>query len=404
VWAATRKPKSSAPSGPLALPPGPSLSSTAPIDAGMPASTTPVVPSLDQAQQMLAQYALDPGMPPDLAAQVARVLSAEGDPDKLDSWAAKLDQLHFPKAAQALRAKASALRAVQGAGTALGQISNVLASTPGGASTAPVDTTAIRDRARDIIARAAQLATQQPAATDAAAAVSRTAAAAARAATTGIAGDMQTASQEAAHAASTVVSPIAQSKASVAVVAAQAAIASGSPAAMADAANKVLDVAAQVLKDARAAAGTAPPSPVPSSPFPMPGAPAPMPTAPFPMPGVPAPSAAPPPMPSAPGGPSIDDRARLAAQAAAADIRAKGCWHENRDLVKEFQRIVYPAAGEVDGFYGPAVALAMAKYLPKVPAPCYWPKAPADRARAKADWQRMVRQANVNVGRLWMGG
>ena len=123
------------------------------------------------------------------------------------------------------------------------------------------------------------------------------------------------------------------------------------------------------------------------------------------MPGIPVPSVAPQsPMPSAPGAPSIDDRARLAAQAAAADIRAKGCWHENRDLVKEFQRIVYPAAGEVDGFYGPAVALAMAKYLPKVPAPCYWPKAPADRARAKADWQRMVRQANVNVGRLWMGG
>ena len=376
----------------------------------MPASTTPVVPSLDQAQQMLAQYALDPGMPPDLAAQVARVLSAEGDPDKLDGWAAKLDQLHYPKAAQALRAKASALRAVQGAGAALGQINSVLSTPPGVAPSTPVDTTAIRDRARDIIARAAQLATQQPSATDAAAAVSRTAAAAARAATTSSSGDMQVASQEAAHAATTVLSPVAASKASVAVVAAQAAIASGSPAAIADAANKILDVAAQVLKDAAKAAATAQPgAPMPSAPFPMPSAaPGPggfAPSAPFPIPGVPARSVAPAPTPGAPpAGPSIDDRARLAAQAAAADIRAKGCWHENRDLVKEFQRIVYPAAGEVDGFYGPAVALAMAKYLPKVPAPCYWPKAPADRARAKADWQRMVRQANVNVGHLWMGG
>jgi hypothetical protein len=359
---------------------------------------------------MLAQYALDPGMPPDLAGQVVRVLSAEGDPDKLDGWAAKLDQLHYPKAAQALRAKASALRAVQGASSALGQINSVLSTPPSGAApSAPVDTTGIRDRARDIIARAAQLATQQPSATDAAAAVSRTAAAAARAATTNSSGDMQTASQEAANAASMVLSPVAASKASVAVVAAQAAMASGSPAVIANASSKVLDVAEQVLKDAAKAAASAAPTPMPSVPFPMPGAPppaasAPSPAAPFPMSSIPTPSVAPMPSAPAPGAPSIDDRARLAAQAAAADIRAKGCWHENRDLVKEFQRIVYPAAGEVDGFYGPAVALAMAKYLPKVPAPCYWPKAPADRARAKADWQRMVRQANVNVGRLWMGG
>jgi hypothetical protein len=387
------------------------LSSSVPAD-GAP-SPAPVVPSLDQAQTMLAQYALDPGMPPDLAGQVVRVLSAEGDPDKLDGWAAKLDQLHYPKAAQALRAKASALRAVQGAGAALGQINSVLSTPPSGtAPSASVDTTGIRDRARDIIARAAQLATQQPSATDAAAAVSRTAAAAARAATTNSSGDMQTASQEAAHAASMVLSPVAASKASVAVVAAQAAMASGSPAAIADASSKILDVAAQVLKDAaKAAASATSPAPIPAMPFPMPGAPPPAPSAPaqaapfpMPMPSIPTPSVAPMPSAPAPGGPSIDDRARLAAQAAAADIRAKGCWHENRDLVKEFQRIVYPAAGEVDGFYGPAVALAMAKYLPKVPAPCYWPKAPADRARAKADWQRMVKQANVNVGRLWMGG
>src|SRR5262249_48448776 len=140
VWAATRKPKSSAPSTPLALPPGPPLSSSVPAD-GAP-SPAPVVPSLDQAQTMLAQYALDPGMPPDLAGQVVRVLSAEGDPDKLDGWAAKLDQLHYPKAAQALRAKASALRAVQGAGAALGQINSVLSTPPSGAApSASVDTT-----------------------------------------------------------------------------------------------------------------------------------------------------------------------------------------------------------------------------------------------------------------------
>ena len=115
----------------------------------------------------------------------------------------------------------------------------------------------------------------------------------------------------------------------------------------------------------------------------------------------PAPGAPPPP---APGVPPTGADVQAAAQAVADDIRAKGCWHENRDLVKQFQRLVYPAAGSVDGFYGPQVALVMAKYLPKVPAPCYWPKAPASRARAKADWARMVKQANVNVGRQWMGG
>src|SRR5215471_3419328 len=156
VWAATRKPKSSASSMPLALPPGPPLSATVLAD-GAPVAATPVVPSLDQAQTMLAQYALDPGMPPDLAAQVVRVLSAEGDPDKLDGWAAKLDQLHYPKGAQALRAKASALRAVQGAGAALGQINSVLSAPSGAAPSGPVDTTGIRDHARDLIARAAQL-------------------------------------------------------------------------------------------------------------------------------------------------------------------------------------------------------------------------------------------------------
>src|SRR5205814_1908666 len=124
VWAATRKPKPSATGAPLALPPGPTPYSSPTVDASIPASP----PVLDQAQQILTQYALDANMPPNLAAQVARVLSAEGDPNKLDDWASKLDQLNFPKAAQALRAKASALRAVAGASTALGQIHDVLQS------------------------------------------------------------------------------------------------------------------------------------------------------------------------------------------------------------------------------------------------------------------------------------
>src|SRR6185295_14968510 len=84
VWAATRKPKpSTASAAPLALPPGPTT--TSPVSA--PPASPPV---LDQAQQLLTQYALDPGMPADLAGQVARVLSAEGDPTNLDGWAAKL--------------------------------------------------------------------------------------------------------------------------------------------------------------------------------------------------------------------------------------------------------------------------------------------------------------------------
>src|SRR5205823_2761001 len=132
---------------------------------------------------------------------------------------------------------------------------------------------------------------------------------------------------------------------------------------------------------AAATPATAPVPPIAPTPF---GPAAPPPTAPF----------------AAPSGTDV----RAVAQAAADEIRAKGCWNENRDLVKQFQRLVYPAAGEVDGFYGPQVAIAMAKYLPKVPAPCYWPKPAADRARAKAAWARMVRQANINVGRQPMGG
>src|SRR5689334_1712795 len=139
IWAATRKPqpKSSNGSTPLALPPGPTLASPSPV-----ITPAPAPPVLDQAQQLLTQYALDPGMPPNLAAQVARVLSAEGDPAKLDDWASKLDQLNFPKAAQALRAKASALRAVAGAGAALGQIHNVLQGPAGAIPTQAVPSVA----------------------------------------------------------------------------------------------------------------------------------------------------------------------------------------------------------------------------------------------------------------------
>jgi hypothetical protein len=263
---------------------------------------------LDQAQQILTQYALDPGMPPNLAAQVARVLSAEGDPSKLDDWASKLDQLNFPKAAQALRAKASALRAVAGAGAALGQIHDVL---QGSGATIP---------------------TQSP------------------------------------PSAPSMPSPSAMP--SIGPIPPAAPTPSFAP---------------------------APPF-VPAPPFaPTPSFASTTPFAPTPF----SPGAAPAPAPSAtPGGVDV----RALAQAVADDIRAKGCWHENRDLVKQFQHAVYPAAGAVDGFYGPQVALVMAKYISKVPAPCYWPKAPTDRARAKAQWARMVKEANVNVGSQWMGG
>lgn len=367
VWAATRKPKPPASSTtPLALPPGPMPGPTVPTP-----SPTAAPPVLDQAQQLLTQYALDPGMPSDLAGQVARVLSAEGDPTKLDGWASQLDQLGFPKAAQALRAKSSALRAVQGAGTALGRINDVLTNQPTGTPGISPDPAQVRQQAQNVVTQAAQVATQQPTATDAAAAAARAAAAAARAATTGNPDDVQRAAKEAATAASTVMSPIAQSKASAAVIAAQTAIATGSPTAAVEAASKAAEAASQVLQDATKI--------VVPAPAPMPGA-----------------STA----PTAPG----DADARALAQLVAADIRAKGCWHENRDLVKQFQQLVYPAAGTVDGFYGPSVAIAMAKYLPKVPAPCYWPKASADRTKAKADWAAMVKNANINVGRLWMGG
>jgi hypothetical protein len=45
-------------------------------------------------------------------------------------------------------------------------------------------------------------------------------------------------------------------------------------------------------------------------------------------------------------------------------------------------------------------------YLPKVPAPCYWPQQPAARAKAQKDWAALVKAGKVTVGgnSVYVGG
>ena len=85
-------------------------------------------------------------------------------------------------------------------------------------------------------------------------------------------------------------------------------------------------------------------------------------------------------------------------------MRATKPGQEDRGLVMRFQeaeggtKTRRGRAGLADGFYGPKTAIALKAYMPKVPAPRYWPRAEPSRSRAKAQWRQMVDEGKVAVG------
>jgi hypothetical protein len=351
AWALSRKPTPRAPAPP-ALPAAP------------PAPTTKT-----EAEKALVDFAMDPGMPTALAEGVAGALVKEQDPAKLDGWADQVETLGFPNSAKALRAKAASLRALKGAGAALQKIDDIIKDKPEEpAPSAP----AVRDKARETVQKAAEVAAaQQPALTEAAGKAAEAATAAARAATTGDPVEVEKAATKAAEAAAAVLSPVGQSKAATAVAAATEAVAEPTPENIQKAAAAATDAATQAMTDA-------------ATQIVQPGGP----TGPAPVLAVEPPPA-----------PVLDPAIVQLAERVAADVRAKGKWKEDRALVKQFQ-LADPAAGKADGLYGPKTAITLSKYVSKVPAPLYWPSSPTTRDAAKADWAELVAQGGFTVGRL----
>lgn len=70
--------------------------------------------------------ALDPGMPPDLAEQVARQMAMQGDPVELEKLAVVLDQRGYKNSAAQIRAKAAQIRAALDAAATLKKIEDEL--------------------------------------------------------------------------------------------------------------------------------------------------------------------------------------------------------------------------------------------------------------------------------------
>lgn len=347
--------------------------------AKLEAETAPGSASSEKLEK-LGKVATSDGMPPELAAQVERILLTEGDPGVLEHWAAKLEELGHVKAGAALRAKATAIRVQQGAGGAMREIEKVIepekakereaaldahsrspgqptTPTPSATPTAtegPATTKARADKvSEDAAAQSKTDPTQAAAAEKAASAAKK----AAEAVATADAEKLEEAAREAAEAAASSVSPEAREKAHGAAAAAREAIETGDPNKAAEAATKVVEAAEEVVANKN------------------------------------------------PTDPAESERARLAALVAS-EIRTKGCWNEDRKLVAQYQvaeggtPTKRGRAGIVDGMYGPRVAFALMRYMQKVPAPCYWPKAEASRSKAKAEWQQMVKEGNVTVGAL----
>ena len=343
--------------------------------AKLEAETAPGTAASEKLEK-LGKVATQDGMPPVLAAQVERLLLQEGDPSVLEHWAGQLEQLGHAKAGAALRAKATAIRIQQGAGGAMREIEKVIepekaqeraaatdARSPGQPSATPATPTATegpattKARADKVSEDAAARSQQEPSEARAAEKAASAASKAAEAVATADAEKLAAAARDAAEAAASSMNPAAREKAKSAATAAREAIETGDANKAAEAATKVVEAAEEVVANKN------------------------------------------------PTDPAESERARLAALVAN-EIRTKGCWNEDRKLVAQYQvaeggtPTKRGRAGIVDGMYGPRVAFALMRYMKKVPAPCYWPKAEASRAKAKAEWQRMVKEGNVTVGAL----
>lgn len=316
---------------------------------------------------------LDPNLPPSVAQQVAQALATGTDPNALETAASALAAQGYPLAAAALRTKAMMLRASTSMATAMQTTQDIL-SQPGTVSSpgfvpqpTPAQTAAT---AQQVVQQAQQTAAQAPQTTPAVTQAAQAATTALHAAVTQDPGMAVQAAQQAASAANTALSQPAATQAATAMQTAAAAVLANDPALAATAAHQAAQAAQTAVLTTNAAANNAPPPP----------------------PGPPIPAM---------------DPGLVALAAAAADtVRTKGCWKEDRSKVKAFQAArggtasTPGNAGVADGMYGPTTALDMMNFLPKVPAPCYWPSDPTKRAAAQKDWQNLVKTGKVTIGAL----
>jgi hypothetical protein len=317
---------------------------------------------------------LDANLPPATAQQVAQALASGTDPNALESAAAALAAQGYPLAATALRAKAMMLRAAATQAAAMQNVQSVLApgamqqpgftSSPGFVAPTPQETHAT---AQQVIQQAQATAASVPETTPAVTQAAQAASTATLAAATGNPQLATQAAQQAATAAATALSQPAAVQAAQAIQTAAQAAATGNPQLAQTAANQAVQAAHTALLATTAAANQ-----------------------------VPAPS------PAAPGDPQLV----TLASAVRSEILAKGCWHEDRSKVVAYQvarggtKSTPGHAGVADGMYGPAVALDMMQFIPKVPAPCYWPTKEPARSNAQKSWAALVKTGKVTVGSL----
>ncbi len=319
---------------------------------------------------------VDAGMPQAIQDQFYRVLTTANDPVKVDEAANLLASQGYPVAAQTLRSKAMALRVAQSAADAARTVQDVMkgpAAGPAGPAATPAQTSAT---ARTTVETSQQTAAQNPALSQAASQAATAAVTAAKAATTADPNLALQAAQEAAQAAQTAASSDAAKKAAAAMNVAKEAVLTQNPVAAKTAADMAVNAANQAAIDL-AKRGSAGPPEAPTY-------------------QVQIPKTAP---------PGLYEPAASLAAAMTENIRSKGCWKEDRTLVKRFQEAeggtstTRGAAGKADGLYGPITAIAAMKYVTRVPAPCYWPKQSADKTAAQKQWADVIKAGKVTVGR-----
>jgi hypothetical protein len=312
---------------------------------------------------------LDPNLPPAVAQQVAQALNTGTDPNALEAAASALASQGYPMAAAALRAKAMMLRTSATMATAMQTTQSIMSPgfVPSIPTPSPEQTAAT---AQQVVQQAQDTAASAPHTTPAVTQAAQAAVTAMHAATTMDPATAVQAAQQATQAAQTALSQPAATQAAQASQTAAAAVLAQDPQLAATAAHQAVQAAQTALLTTTAQANNVPPPP------------------------------------PAPVVPSLDPNLVALAAAAADTVRSKGCWKEDRSKVKAFQAArggtaTSPGnAGVADGMYGPTTALDMMNFLPKVPAPCYWPSDPTKRAAAQRDWQSLVKTGKVTIGGL----
>ena len=313
---------------------------------------------------------LDPTLPPAVAQQVSQALLTGTDPNTLEQAASALASQGYPMAAAALRAKAMALRAAATQATAMQAVATTVTS-PGFVPPIPAPTPEqTAATAQQVVQTAQQTAAQAPHAAPALTQAAQAAATAMDAAISASPQQAAVAAQQAANAAQTAASQPAATQAAQAMQTAIAAAQANDPALAQQAAHQAVQAAQTAVLTTTANANNAPPPP------------------------------------AAPVVPALDPTLVALASAAADTIRQKGCWKEDRTKVKAFQAArggtaTTPGnAGVADGLWGPTTALDAMNFLPKVPAPCYWPSDAKKKAAAQADWANLVKTGKVTIGGL----